>query len=186
MCGKFFGAPIYTQAAHELGQLLAKNNLKTICGAGQTGLMGALAKGVMAAGGLVEGITPEFLRTHSAEGCQDLSILTVTYTIHQRKELMARYADSFIALPGGCGTLEELLEIITWKQLGLKTTPIIILNIDGYYDPLIQIQQRCVDQKFMTHEDQHLWQVAQTPRQAIELICASETTTAYATDDRVI
>jgi uncharacterized protein (TIGR00730 family) len=90
--------------------------------------------------------------------------------MHERKQLMAKMSDGVIALPGGCGTMEELMEIITWKQLGLFLKPIIILNIDGFYDPLLCMFQKAIDTHFMRPEHGAIWQVAQTPEEAIDML----------------
>ena len=101
---------------------------------------------------------------------QGLTQLIETETMHERKQTMAQMSDGIIALPGGCGTMEELLEIITWKQLGIYLNPIVILNIDGFYDPLLEMLQRAIDGNFMRPEHQNIWQVATSAQQAIELL----------------
>ena len=90
--------------------------------------------------------------------------------MHERKQLMAELSDGVIALPGGCGTMEELLEIITWKQLGLYLNPIIILNTDGFYDPLLTLLKQAIGQNFMRREHENIWQVASTPEEAVDLL----------------
>jgi uncharacterized protein (TIGR00730 family) len=100
----------------------------------------------------------------------ELTRLVETETMHERKQLMAQMSDAVIALPGGCGTMEELLEIITWKQLGLFLNPIIVLNVDGYYDPLLEMLQRAIDGNFMRPEHGSIWQVASTSEEAVELL----------------
>ena len=101
---------------------------------------------------------------------QGLTRLVETETIHERKQLMAELSDGVIALPGGCGTLEELLEIITWKQLGLYLKPIVILNVDGYYNPLIEMLQNAISGNFMRKEHEAIWQVATTAQEAVECL----------------
>ena len=101
---------------------------------------------------------------------EDMTELVVTKNMHDRKRKMADMADGCIALPGGCGTLEELLEIITWKQLGLYLNPVIILNIDGYYDHLIAQLNQAIDENFMRDIHGDIWKVATTPQEAIELL----------------
>jgi uncharacterized protein (TIGR00730 family) len=101
---------------------------------------------------------------------QGLTRLVETETMHERKQLMANMADGVIALPGGCGTLEELLEIITWKQLGLYLNPIVILNTGGYFNPLLEMLEKSLDEHFMRPEHRALWQVAETPEQAVDLL----------------
>jgi uncharacterized protein (TIGR00730 family) len=99
-----------------------------------------------------------------------LTQLIVTETMHERKQIMAEMSDGMIALPGGCGTMEELLEIITWKQLGIYLNPIVILNIDGFYNPLLEMLQRAIDGNFMRPEHQNIWQVATSAQEAVELL----------------
>ena len=99
-----------------------------------------------------------------------LTRLIETSNMHERKELMAELSDGIIALPGGCGTMEELLEIITWKQLGLYLKPIVILNVKNFFDPLIEMLQRAVEENFMRPEHAKIWQIADTPSQAVELL----------------
>lgn len=161
--------PSYFEAASELGKLLAQNGMRCVCGAGNQGLMGTLADNVLENGGEVLGVIPQFMIN---EGwChKGLTQVVVTADMHERKERMAQEADAIIALPGGCGTMEELFEIITWKQLGLFLNPIVILNIDGYYNPLIEMLQQAIDENFMRHEHAGMWQVVQSPQEAIEAI----------------
>ncbi len=159
--------PIYFEAAQELGRLLAQNDMRCVCGAGNQGLMGALADSVLDNGGRVLGVIPRFMID---EGwCHPRLTETIaTADMHERKERMAQEADAVIALPGGCGTMEELVEIITWKQLGLFLNPIVILNVDNYYTPLIEMLQRAIDENFMRLEHAAMWQVVTTPQEAIE------------------
>ena len=159
----------YFRAAEELGRLIAQKGLRLITGAGNQGLMNAVEEGSLAAGGKVTGIIPTFMME---EGWHHtgLTELIETRTIHERKEMMAKLSDGVIALPGGCGTLEELLEIITWKQLGLYLNPIIILNIDGYYDHLLAQLRQAIDENFMRAIHGDIWKVATTPDEAIDLL----------------
>ena len=99
-----------------------------------------------------------------------LTELIEVTSMHERKQKMANLSDGIIALPGGCGTLEELLEIITWKQLGLYLNPIIILNINGFFDPLFQMLERAIEENFMRQHHGDIWKVAQTPEEAVELL----------------
>lgn len=159
----------YFRAAKELGTLIAQKGLRLITGAGNMGLMCAVEDAVLEAGGKATGIIPTFMMD---EGWHHtgLTELIETQTMHERKQMMADLSDGVIALPGGCGTLEELLEIITWKQLGLYLNPIIILNIDGYYDPLLSQLQKAISEKFMRAIHGDIWKVATTPEEAIELL----------------
>ena len=162
-------APVYFAAAEELGRLLAKRGINLINGAGSIGLMAATSNAALQAGGTVTGVIPRFM---VEQGWHHLGLtrLVETETMHERKQLMAQMSDAVIALPGGCGTMEELLEIITWKQLGLFLNPIVILNVDGFYDPLLEMLQRAIDGRFMRPEHRGIWQVATTPEEAVELL----------------
>ena len=131
--------------------------------------MGATSNAVLAAGGTVTGIIPRFMVEQNWHHT-GLTQLIETETMHERKQLMAELSDGIIALPGGCGTMEELLEIITWKQLGLYFKPIIVLNIDRFYNPLLEMLQRAIDGHFMRPEHQDIWQVATTAQEAIDLL----------------
>ena len=161
--------PVYFECAAELGKLLARQHIHLINGAGRMGLMAACANAVLENGGEVTGIIPKFM---VEQGWQHdrLTRLIETSNMHERKELMAELSDGIIALPGGCGTMEELLEIITWKQLGLYLKPIVILNVKNFFDPLIEMLQRAVEENFMRPEHAKIWQIADTPSQAVELL----------------
>lgn len=159
----------YVAEARRLGSLLASRGCTMVCGAGRTGLMGALTDAGMGAGGRVVGVIPQFMVDRG--WCHTgLSETIVTADMHERKQTMARLADAAIALPGGVGTLEELLEIITWKQLGLFDGPIIIVNTSGYYNPLIEMLGRAAAERFMKRQHAMLWAVAADASEAIELL----------------
>ena len=160
---------IYFDIAERLGQLLAEDNISCINGAGKQGLMGALNDSVIRHGGHVKGIIPQFM-IDSGWCHSGLSELLVTETMHNRKAKMAEMADAAIALPGGMGTLEELAEIITWKQLGLYKNPVIILNANGYYTPLLDFFDKMIGEKFMREEFRKFWHVANSPEEAIEAL----------------
>ena len=159
----------YLDAAYTLGKILAESKIRCVFGAGKTGLMGALAQGVIDSKGEIVGVIPEFMIAEGW-GNEDLTHLEITPTMHSRKETMAQLSDAVIAMPGGCGTFEELMEIITWKQLGLFSGAIIILNINNYYNPLIEMLNRAVEENFMREEHKTIWQVATTPEEAIVAI----------------
>lgn len=162
-------APIYTEEASALGTLLGERGMHIINGAGNIGLMRVVSDAVLSAGGTVTGIIPHFMVKNG--WCHPtLTQLIRTETMHERKQMMADLSDAAIALPGGCGTFEELLEIITWKQLGLYNKPVIILNTNHYYDPLIELFRRATTEHFMHEKHAHLWQVAQSPQEAVELL----------------
>lgn len=159
---------VYVEAAQALGTCLAKAGHTLINGAGRTGLMGACTDACMAAGGRAVGVIPQFMIDQHWQH-EGMTELIVTPDMHSRKERMARMSDACIALPGGVGTLEELLEIITWKQLGLYLRPIIILNTEGYYNPLLEQLQKAADQHFMRPQHCAIWQVADTAEEAVRL-----------------
>ena len=160
---------VFVDAAYELGGLIAKAGKRLVSGAGSTGLMAAVENGALDAGGVSIGIIPQFMVDNGwlHEG---LTETIVTPTMHERKNRMSQMADAVIALPGGTGTFEELFEIITWKMLGLFVKPIVILNTDNYYDPLLQMLDRTSDRHFMNPVFRRLWSVAQTPDEAIRLV----------------
>lgn len=161
--------PIYFQAADTLGRLLAQKGINLINGAGCLGLMSRISDAALATGGTVTGIIPRFMVEQNWHH-KGLTHLIETETMHERKRMMADLSDGIIALPGGCGTMEELLEIITWKQLGLYLKPIVILNTNGFYNPLLEMLERAIDQHFMHRQHGSIWQVAQTPDEAIQLL----------------
>lgn len=161
--------PLYFSAASKLGKLLAENGITCINGAGREGLMGALNDAVLKNGGRVKGIIPQFM-VDAGWGHDHLTETIITETIHERKAAMAKSADAVIALPGGIGTLEELAEIITWKQLGLYRKPVIILSINDYYQPLLSFLEKMIREKFMKEVYRELWQVATSPEAAVDLI----------------
>ena len=159
----------YLLAAEELGKKLAEKEIRCVCGAGNSGLMGSLCEGVIQSNGKIKGVIPRFMYENGWYHPR-LKDLEITETMHERKYRMSQLADAYIALPGGCGTMEELLEIITWKQLGLCKSPIVILNINGYYDALIEMLQKAVDQHFMKPEHLNLWSVAKNTTEALQQI----------------
>ena len=161
-------AKVYFDVAEELGRLLAEKKINLINGAGCIGLMAATSDAALAAGGTVTGVIPHFM-VEQGWHHTGLTRLIETETMHERKRMMADLSDGVIALPGGCGTLEELLEIITWKQLGLYLKPIIILNTNGYFDALLAQLQHAVDERFMRSQHAEIWRVTYTPAEAIEL-----------------
>ena len=161
--------PIYFQAADTLGRLLAQKGINLINGAGCLGLMSRISDAALATGGTVTGIIPHFMVEQNWHH-KGLTHLIETETMHERKRMMADLSDGIIALPGGCGTMEELLEMITWKQLGLYLKPIVILNTNGFYNPLLEMLERAIDQHFMRRQHGTIWQVAQTPDEALQLL----------------
>ena len=158
----------FVEAARQLGQLMAEAGHVLVNGAGRTGLMAATANACLEAGGEAVGVIPQFMIEQDWQH-RGMTRLIVTPDMHSRKQRMAAESDACIALPGGVGTLEELLEIITWKQLGLYLKPIIILNTNGYYDALLAQLQRAADECFMRPQHTAIWSVAATPEEAIQL-----------------
>ena len=161
--------PVYFDAARELGTLLGQRHIRLVNGAGNMGLMAAVADATLAAGGEVTGVIPRFMIEQGWHHT-GLTKLVEVESMHERKQLMADLSDGVIALPGGCGTLEELLEIITWKQLGLYLKPIVILNTNGFYNLLLEMLQQAISQNFMRKEHGNIWHVAQTPEEAVNLL----------------
>ena len=155
-CGSSAGASaVFFDTARALGAELARRDITLVYGGGRVGLMGALADAALMAGGEVIGIIPELLLLREVAH-RDLPDLRVVASMHERKAHMAELSDAFLALPGGFGTFEELCEIITWNQLGIYNKPIGILNVSGYYDPLLALFDRAVEQRFVRAEHQRL------------------------------
>ena len=160
---------VYFQAAETLGRLLAEHHIRLINGAGRIGLMCSVADAVLKNGGEVTGVIPRFMVEQNWHHT-GLTELIEVESMHERKQKMANLSDGIIALPGGCGTLEELLEIITWKQLGLYLNPIVILNTNGFFDPLLEMLENAIEGNFMRKQHGDIWHVAHTPEEAVELV----------------
>lgn len=159
----------YFEAAASLGKQLAERRIRLINGAGSLGLMRTVADAVLENGGEVTGVIPEFM-VEQGWHHSGLTKLIEVKSMHERKQLMADLSDAVIALPGGCGTLEELLEIITWKQLGIYLNPIVILNINGFFNLLLEQLEQAIDENFMRRQHGDIWHVADTPEEAIDLV----------------
>jgi uncharacterized protein (TIGR00730 family) len=148
-CGSSSGNdPAYAAAARQFGEILARNRIRLIYGCGSTGLMGTIARAVHDHGGEVTGIIPEFLKAQERL-FQDADEIIVTADMHERKRLMFERADAFVALPGGVGTLEELVEQLTWAQLGRHRKPILLANVGGFWDPLITVFEHLRSSAFL-------------------------------------
>lgn len=160
---------IYFETARKLGILLARNGIRVVNGAGNMGLMAAVSDAALAAGGKVTGVIPRFMVEQNWHHT-GLSELIKVDTMHERKQKMAALSDAIIALPGGCGTLEELLEVITWKQLGLYLNPIVILNVKDYYGPLLEMFARAAEEHFIGARHMDIWRIAHTPEEAVTQI----------------
>jgi len=152
--------------------LIAEHGLTLITGAGKLGLMNTIENAALEAGGKVTGVIPSFM-VREGWHHEGLTELIETPSMHERKQTMANLSDGIIALPGGCGTMEELLEIITWKQLGLYVNPIVILNVDGFYDALLAQLEKAVEENFMRTIHADIWKVASTPVEAMELLLST-------------
>jgi uncharacterized protein (TIGR00730 family) len=147
-CGSRAGAdPAYAEAATGLGRGLADAGLRLVYGAGDVGLMGAVARAALEAGGETFGVVPQHLVDRERRRL-DLGSLVVTETMHERKKVMFMNADTIVALPGGPGTLDELFEVLTWRQLGLHAKPAYLLNVRGYWDPLLALLDHILAQGF--------------------------------------
>ncbi len=159
-CGSSIGTEDnYKLQARLLGQALAKQGIGLVYGGAKVGLMGAVADGVLSENGQVVGVLPYFLQTKEVAH-EGLTELIIVESMHERKKKMNDLSDGIIAMPGGFGTLEELFEMLTWAQLGLHKKPIGILNIDGFYDPLIEFVQKMVDHGFLKLINQEMMLVS--------------------------
>jgi uncharacterized protein (TIGR00730 family) len=160
---------IYFEATERLAKILVNSKVHVIYGGGGHGLMGKLADTVLAQGGQIKGIMPQFM--NEVEWAhKSVTDFEFTKTMHERKAKFLENIDALIALPGGTGTLEELLEAITLKRLGQFTKPIIILNTNGYYDPLIQMLERCVEEKFLRPIHAEMWTFVHQPEEVMSAI----------------
>lgn len=155
-CGSSAGnASVYLNAATETGLKLAQKGIHVVYGGARIGLMGAVADAAMQAGGTVTGVIPLFLQTKEVAHAGLTELITVD-NMHERKLKMHELCDGIIALPGGWGTMEELFEVLTWAQLGLHAKPIGVLNINGYYDPLIALCDKMVTDGFLTQSTRNM------------------------------
>jgi uncharacterized protein (TIGR00730 family) len=151
-CGSSPGTrPEYTAAARQLGQTLACRHIEMVYGGGKVGLMGEIARAVVEAGGHVIGVIPQDLADKEV-AFKELTDLRIVNNMHERKALMVKLADGFIALPGGFGTFEEFFEVVTWTQLGFQRKPCGLLNVSQYYAKLIEFLNHAVDEQFMRPE----------------------------------
>jgi len=162
-------SPIYLDAAARLGRILAENGITIVYGGSRLGSMGRLAAAALEAGGKVIGVLPRFM-DDLEWGHRALSELRIVDDMHERKRVMLELSGAAIALPGGCGTLEELFEAITWKRLGLYFGPVVLVNVNGFFDPCIELLNRCVDERFMDEKHRAMWSVARDPEGVIETL----------------
>jgi uncharacterized protein (TIGR00730 family) len=162
-------AAIYLDAAARLGRILAENGITIVYGGSSLGSMGRLAAAALEAGGKVIGVLPRFM-DDLEWGHRALSELRIVENMHERKRVMLELSGAAIALPGGCGTLEELFEAITWKRLGLYFGPVVVVNVGGFFDPCIELLNRCVDERFMDEKHRAMWSVARDPESVMETL----------------
>ncbi len=173
-CGSSRGLdPRHAEAAALLGRLVASRGLRLVFGGGQVGLMGVLADHALAAGGQVTGVIPHGLaaRELAHRGVADMRVVP---TMHARKALMASLADAFVALPGGMGTLDELFEVATWSQLGIHRKPVGVLNVGGYFDPLVAQLDRAATDGLLTAQGRRLLVIDSEPARLLDRLDAHE------------
>jgi uncharacterized protein (TIGR00730 family) len=161
--------PVYLAAAERLGRILAGNSITIIYGAGGVGSMGRLADGALSEGGRVVGIVPRFMKDLEWYH-RGISELRLVDDLHERKRALIDGVDAVVALPGGSGTLDELIEAISLKRLGTFLGPIVMVNTRGFFDPCIELLERCIDERFMDERHRAMWQVVGEPEEVIEAL----------------
>jgi uncharacterized protein (TIGR00730 family) len=172
-CASSDGAdPAHRETARRLGQLLAEHGVRLVYGGGRVGLMGIVADAVLAAGGKVTGVIPYHLEAREV-GHKDVTELIVVDSMHGRKHRMFELADAFAVLPGGLGTLDETIEIITWRQLGLHDKPIVLIDDDGYWAPLFDLVDHAIAKGFASKETKRLYSVVGHVDDVFEAIAAA-------------
>jgi len=159
----------YFEATETLAKSFVREKIEVVYGGGAKGLMGQLADTILENGGKIKGVIPRFM-DEIEWGHKRVKDFEYTETMHERKAKLLEGVDAVVALPGGSGTLEELLEVITLKRLGLFTRPIIILNTDGYYDPLEQMLDRCIEENFMHPRHRDIWNFVREPEEILQTI----------------
>lgn len=183
-CGSSPGSdPAFVQAAREVGTLIAKRGLTLVYGGGNVGLMGTVADAVLAGGGRAVGVIPDHLVRREV-GHNGLTEQHIVATMHERKAKMAALADGFLALPGGVGTLEEIIEVFVWMQLGLHAKPCALLNVNGYYDPLIKFLAHMTESRFLRPEQLSQLIVGREPAEALDRLQSFTPTTVEKWMDR--
>lgn len=162
----------YLDAARRLGEILAENSITVVYGGGAVGSMGRLAEGALSKNGKVVGIIPRFMQELEWDH-KGVTELQVVENMRERKHRMLTGSDAAVALPGGSGTLEELMEAISLKRLGIYLNPIVIVNTRGFYDPLLELLRRCIEERFMDERHGAMWQVAGGPEEVLPAIHAA-------------
>ncbi len=165
--------PDFHDAAFRMGQILAQAKITIVYGGGRIGSMGQLADGALAAGGRVVGVIPNFM-AEIEWGHTGVNELLVVDDMHGRKRIMLEQSDAVIALPGGCGTFEELLEAITLKRLGIYHKPIVLVNTRNYFDKLQELMQQCVAERFMSEKHLAMWQLVERPEDVLGAIAGAK------------
>lgn len=160
---------LFQRAAERLGRTLARNGITIIYGGGTTGLMGRLADAALDEGGKVIGVLPRFM-DKKAWRHTGLTELRLVENMHARKQTMLDGSDACVALPGGCGTFEELFEVIAWKSLDLHRHPIVIVNVGGYYDPCLQLLEKCISEGFMSPRHSTIWTPVDSPDEVLQAL----------------
>lgn len=185
-CGSRTGTePAHALAARDIGRVIGERGWQLVYGGGKVGLMGLVADAVLAHGGRVVGVIPRMLMDREV-GHADLQELHVVDTMHQRKQMMAERVQAFVALPGGIGTLEELFEVWTWRQIGYHARPIGLLNVGGYYDALLSFLRHTVEQGFLGTAQHEVLQVGTDPSELIQRLHALAGATPAGADYRAI
>lgn len=160
---------VFLDSAYRLGAILAANSITTVYGGGAIGSMGRLANGALDNGGKVVGVIPQFMQ-ELEWGHSGLTELQIVEDMRERKHRMLLGSDAVVALPGGSGTLEELLEAITLKRLGIYLNPIVLVNVQGFFEPLIALFRHCIEHRFMDERHAAMWRIANSPEDALEAI----------------
>jgi uncharacterized protein (TIGR00730 family) len=169
-CGSSPGTePSYAEAARGLGRAMVERGLELVYGGGSIGLMGLLADEVLRQGGIVRGVIPHALFVREV-GHRGLTECRVVDSMHERKQAMVDMSDAFVTLPGGYGTLDETFEALTWAQLGIHQKPIVLVNVRGFWDPLVASCDRMVKDGFLRQDNRDLLNVVETPVAALDLI----------------
>ena len=185
-CGSGAGkTPIYLNAARTLGRDMAAAGIGLVYGGGSLGLMGEVARSVLSNNGRVTGIIPAFL-SEKEKMLRDVNELIVTDNMHERKGLMFEKSDAFVALPGGIGTLEELVEQLTWSQLGRHTKPIVVANIDGFWDPLMGLLKHMSGEKFIRPGLEVVFMVVDKAEEIVPALLKSATVSTNSEKDKAI
>ena len=185
-CGSGFGSdPAFKTAAIKLGQAMAENGISLVYGGGNVGLMGTVARSVLDHGGYVTGIIPDFLKSRE-KMLDDVQETIVVSDMHTRKRMMFEKADAFVALPGGIGTLEELVEQMTWAQLGRHTKPILMLNTNGFWKPLLVLLAHMREQGFIRPGLELNYLVAERAEEVVPMLHAAARRIGISADEELI